>query len=187
MDWSIILWSYLWTHHMFCILCLFHPLKTKYTNSSTKERILSVRYCAIQYSTYGCGRWERRVSTYFTRAKSVLIAVELWDTSHIATMLQWINRVGNLTVINKQLCSLVRWGTGLHNNSHIFHFLSVISVVYIKKIRRSCPVLRSWGILRCKVPANIILNSHVQNFLLFIPPIELNQVLTLSKFFLKII
>ena len=37
-----------------------------------------------------------------SRAKLVLIGIELSDTSYIAMMLHWINKVGNPTVVNEQ-------------------------------------------------------------------------------------
>ena len=42
-------------------------------------------------------------SPYFTCANFVVVAVEQWNTRHIATMLQWSNEIGYPTAINEPL------------------------------------------------------------------------------------
>ena len=82
---------------------------------------------------------------YFVRAWSVVIAIEQSNTSHIATMLQYINTIQYPAVINEQLCLLlyavdmsenICWGTGLYMRV-VFHTLLNISGVNSKKIRWS--------------------------------------------------
>ena len=61
--------------------------------------------------------------SFIAQVKSVVIAIEHWNTRHITTMLQWMNRVGYLYAIVKSQSK--RWGTGLYMSV----YLSYISVV----------------------------------------------------------
>ena len=137
----------------------------KITTSTQREfhiRIVRLKnvFCLLgimpstgQSTTYWRASRERRMLlrntwfTCFTRAKLVLIAMELCSNESIV--------LDTLRCINVQLRSPVcaveksqnrHWGTNLHMRV-VFHFLSDVSGVNVK-IRRSCPVLRQWKLCR---------------------------------------
>ena len=114
-------------------------------------------------------------SAYFTGAKLFEIAIKQWNTSDIATMLQWINRVEYLTVINEQLRPLLyvveksqntHWGT-----DHKF-------LPCLKK-------LRHWKMYRFPWTSHWIFRhrtSRISDFLIFASPIDLDDAILLLRY-----
>ena len=125
-------------------------------------------------------------STYFARAKSVVISIEQWNRSQIAKMLQWINRAGYITVFNGQLRFLLyaaekfqnrRWCIALHIRV-VFYSLLDISCINSKKILPRLKKLRYWKMCRFQRISHWIFmlrTSKASDFFIFTPPINMMQ------------
>ena len=77
------------------------------------------------------------LENYFARTKFAIVAIKQWNSSHVLTMPQWINRVGCTIIIYKHIrrCMVEkpqngRWSNGI-NMRVVFHSRSDISGVNI--------------------------------------------------------
>ena len=90
-----------------------------------KKKILPVKQCALRYPIDHIRMCSpRKISvSYYARVKSVVMAIEQWNTSHIATMLQWINQFDTISFI-----VIVYVNGGITNEAIVVIYIKLWSV-----------------------------------------------------------